>query len=247
MHLAVFIGLLTAGVIGLGTKWPRALDGSVLVVAALLQIAQAVACLWFPVETKNILNEPLIMAAYVDLAALWLMYLVRLLVDRPIKQGQWRNQMYTWMGGSTISSLMVTRSSPNHPVHYPWSFWTIALGLIINLVQLPFWFYYMFVAPKPHHVETIEELFQVFSIDPVTLGVFLQVFVLSAWAIPIIWSIRLGAFGACAVRNGPKGPIQWVLMGIVYVVFLGNLAAAHFCLWLIFATFPTAREDRKKK
>jgi hypothetical protein len=116
--------------------------------------------------------------------------------------------------------------------------WAMVLGGLITIIQLPIWAYYTYRTTIEMSVNTIEGIFEQFSLDEIHLHHFSMIFILGWYMFPILctfeWTTRSLLF-TTVVRLG------------LAILFIGNLAAVQYFLQCIFWTVPGRNQTTKKR
>lgn len=114
-------------------------------------------------------------------------------------------------------------------------------GGVVTIVQLPIWAYYTYRTVVETPETMIEGIFEKFNVDVLHLHHFTMIFILGWYLFPIICSIQEDQVFSWSDNVSPRTR-RWITRCCklaLTLLFFGNIAAAQWFLWYVFATSAT--------
>lgn len=119
----------------------------------------------------------------------------------------------------------------------------IIAGGVVTIVQLPIWAYYTYRTVVETPETMIDGIFAKFNVDVLHLHHFTMIFILGWYLFPIICSIQEDqVFLFSGFPHASPRTRRWITRCFklaLTLLFFGNIAAAQWILWYVFATSAT--------
>ncbi len=240
MHLLVYCTLAAvAGTLALRYAATRVLI--LLATIAFPAITYGRWLLFAPNDTwatyiNNLMHQPLLLSGDIDMWAFTAMYIAHTLLSRPkdagIAPGNQGTLLSIILGpthASYVAFVVASKEDQQGRTYFRpvISDRLMVAGGVIQLIQVPLWFYFTVRGVLETPTSSIEGLRAIFSrADVLHEQRFIEIFVLSAWFFGVIWTLRheQGNVADTATEC-------CIVMGVVGAIFIGNIAFAHYLVW----------------